>query len=45
MNWYTIVSTAVIPAIVWLLKKAKLPSKFAPIAAFLIDALDEAEGK
>ena len=34
MDWYTIVSIIVIPIVVQLLKKVKLPSKWAPVAAF-----------
>ena len=36
MDLYTIVSTVLIPIIVMLLRKIKLPTKFAPIAAFII---------
>ena len=34
MDIYTIISTLVIPVIVMLFKKVKLPSKYAPLAAF-----------
>lgn len=36
MNWYTIVSTVAIPLIVALLKKINLPSKWCPVAAFIV---------
>ena len=39
MNLYTIISTVAIPFIVMLLKKIKLPSKFAPVAAFIIASI------
>lgn len=45
MNWYTIVSVAVIPVIVTLLKKLKLPSKWCPIAAFAVALILVAAGK
>jgi hypothetical protein len=34
MDWYTIISVFLIPAIVMGLRKLKLPSKWAPLAAF-----------
>lgn len=36
MTLYTIISTILIPAIVWLLRKAKLPAKWCPLAAFVV---------
>lgn len=36
MNLYTIISVVVIPFVVMLLKKLSLPSKWAPIAAFVV---------
>lgn len=36
MDIYTIISTLVIPVIVMLLKKVKLPAKYAPLAAFAV---------
>jgi hypothetical protein len=45
MNWYTIVSTVAIPFIVQLLKAMKLPSKWAPLAAFGVAGLLVGLGK
>jgi len=45
MNWYTIVSIAVIPLVVTLLKKIKLPSKWCPIVAFAVALILVAVGK
>jgi hypothetical protein len=44
MIW-TIIITVAIPFIVQLLKKIKLPSKFAPIAAMVIAVIFVAVGK
>jgi len=45
MNWYTIVSVAIIPLIVGLLKKVKLPSKWCPVVAFGVAVALVAIGK
>ena len=45
MNWYTIVSVVVIPLIVWLLRLAKLPTKWCPIVAFAVAVALVAIGK
>ena len=45
MNWYTIVSTVAIPFIVQLLKMMKMPTKWAPLAAFSVAGLLVGLGK
>mgnify|MGYP001463886201 CR=1 FL=1 len=42
---YDMIAVIVIPFLVTLLKKIKLPSKFAPIAAFIIALVIVAGGK
>jgi len=45
MSWYTIASTIAIPFVVALLKKIKLPSKWAPLAAFAVAGILVGIGK
>lgn len=45
MDLYTIISVVVIPFIVAGLKKLKLPSKWAPIAAFVVALILVSAGK
>lgn len=45
MNWYTIISTVVIPFVVMGLRKANLPTKWCPIASFAVALVLVALGK
>ena len=45
MDWYTVISVIIIPFVVMGLKKFKLSSKWAPIAAFAVALVLVAVGK
>jgi hypothetical protein len=45
MDWYTILSVIIIPFVVMGLKKLNLPSKWAPIAAFVVALILVSAGK
>ena len=45
LDWYQILSVVIIPFVVGLLKKFNLPSKWAPVAAFVVAIVLVAVGK